>query len=392
MPVLLLSAILVLFVIVLAYRYVKRHYTSTHGDPPGQKPQIIFGNLIQSGTLTGKKAIHEAFTTYQHDYGDVFLFWLGPHPCPVFCLPEHAQAIFSDRHTFDQSSLFVPNFDLLCSNGIVTLSGAKWKRHARVMLPMFKRAKIVPYLETILHCTDQFIDKYLDDNCTYTDFVIRCQSLMMNIIAFIAFDYDLDAAIDSPFTIAFQDFSHYAGQFTMATWLPRWLGKLYLRLNWKYQRAHRILREFCEKIVEQEKNKQNDIENGRPKNLIASLVTSINEKANDEQISSGLTETEMFDEVLMAIVAGSETTATALSWFIFYMTKYPRVQQRIKQELEEHKLLMGDNAHSSSLTLEMLDALVYCDCVTKEVCSCIFFSIIIFKFCYRFFDWDRLLV
>jgi cytochrome P450 len=88
----------------------------------------------------------------------------------------------------------------------------------------------------------------------------------------------------------------------------------------------------------------------------------------------------------MAIAAGSETTATALSWFIFYMTKYPRVQQRIKQELEEHGLLMEDNAHSSLLTQEILDALVYCDCVTKEVCSYILFSIVVLKFCYRYFD------
>jgi pentalenene oxygenase len=202
----------------------------------------------------------------------------------------------------------------------------------------------------------------------------------MNILAFIAFDYDLDAAVDSSFTAAFEDFAYYAAQLTTAPWLPRWLGKLYLKFNWKYQRAHRILREFSEKIVEQEKNKQNDIDNNRRKNLIASLVTSINEQANDEQVSSGLTETEMFDEVLMAIAAGSETTATVLSWFIFYMSKYPQVQQRIKQELEEHGLPMGDNAHSSLLTTEILDSLTYCDCVTKEVCFSVLFSIVVLSF------------
>ncbi|CAF3885532.1 unnamed protein product, partial [Didymodactylos carnosus] len=69
----------------------------------------------------------------------------------------------------------------------------------------------------------------------------------------------------------------------------------------------------------------------------------------------------------MAITAGTETTAKVLAWFIFYMSKYPRVQQRIRQELKEHDILMGDNAHSSLLSLETLDSLVYCDCVTKEV-------------------------
>ncbi|CAF4884928.1 unnamed protein product [Rotaria sp. Silwood1] len=342
-------------------------YSSSPNDPPGQKPQIIFGNLFNSGLLTGRKTGPELFTEYQQAYGDVFLFWVGPQKSPVFCLPEHAQTIFSDRHTFDQSPLFIPNFDLLCPNGIITLSGLKWKRHARVMLPMFKRAKIVHYSETILHCTDQFIDKHLDDNHIYKDLTLRCQSLLMNIIAFIAFDHDLEAQIDSSCARALQDFVYYASQFMIAAWLPRWLGKLYLKLNWKYQRAHRILRELSEQIVEQEQNKHNDCESQRPKNLIASLVSSLNEQANDQQISSGLTQAEIFDEVLMAITAGTETTAKALSWFMFYMSKHPRVQQKIKQELKEHDLAVGDNAHSSSLSMETLDSLVYCDCVTKEV-------------------------
>jgi cytochrome P450 len=376
-----LCVALVLCVVILLNLYVKRHYSRSIDDPPGSNPQIFFGNLLNSGALTGKKAIHEVFSLYQRKYGDVFLFWLGPYRCPVFCLPEHAKTIFSDRHTFERSPLFIPNFDLLCPYSIINLTDDKWKRHARVMLPMFKRSKILPYRETILQCVDRFIDTQLEDKHIYTDLVGRCQSLVLNIIALIAFDYDLEAAVDSSLTVAFEDFAYYVAQFSMALWLPRWLGKLYLKLNWKYQRALRLLRELAQQIVEQEQNKKNESENERPKNLIASLVSSLNEQANDEQISSGLNQDEMFDEVLTAIVAGSETTSTALSWFIFYMTKYPHVQQKIKQELEQHNIFMGE----SSLTPETLDALVYCDCVTKEVLS--YTLSFIFILCYRFFDW-----
>lgn len=244
------------------------------------------------------------------------------------------------------------------------------------MLPMFKRAKILPYRQTILQCVDRFIDTQLEDQHTYTDLVLQCQTLLLNIIALIAFDCDLDAVVDSPLRVAFEDFAYYVAQFSMALWLPRWLGKIYLKLNWKYQRAHRLLRELAQQIVEQEQNKKNESENERPKNLIASLVSSLNEQANDEQTSSGLNQAEMFDEVLTAIVAGSETTSTALSWLIFCMTKYPEVQQRIKQELKQHDILMGE----SSLTPEILDALVYCECVTKEVWSYVQLLFVIFLY------------
>ncbi|CAF1334181.1 unnamed protein product [Rotaria sordida] len=64
--------------------------------------------------------------------------------------------------------------------------------------------------------------------------------------------------------------------------------------------------------------------------------------ANDQQISLGLTRSEMFDEILTILTAGYETTSTALTWFRFYMSKYPQVQQRMKEELCQHNLLMRE--------------------------------------------------
>ena len=60
------------------------------------------------------------------------------------------------------------------------------------------------------------------------------------------------------------------------------------------------------------------------------------------------------------MVAGYETTSTALSWFIYLMSKNPRVQQKIKAEL------MVDNTHED-LTLDRIDSLIYLDCVINEV-------------------------
>ncbi|CAF3832920.1 unnamed protein product [Rotaria sordida] len=110
------------------------------------------------------------------------------------------------------------------------------------------------------------------------------------------------------------------------------------------------------------------MKNEQPKNLIALLVSSLNEEANDDQVLSGLTRAEIFDEVLMMIITGYETTSTSLSWFIFFTSKNPQVQQRMKEELREHHLLMTDNLkYVPPLTAENLTSLTYCKCVTKEV-------------------------
>jgi cytochrome P450 len=72
----------------------------------------------------------------------------------------------------------------------------------------------------------------------------------------------------------------------------------------------------------------------------------------------GLSRNEVFNETLLFLVAGYDTTSSALAWFIHLMSKNLKVQKKIKQEL------MKD---SEQLTLDQLDSLVYLDCVIKEV-------------------------
>ena len=68
----------------------------------------------------------------------------------------------------------------------------------------------------------------------------------------------------------------------------------------------------------------------------------------------------MLHEVLFFLLAGYETTSTALSWFVHLASKHPRVQQKIKAEVV-------DNNCEQGLSLERLDALIYLDCVIMEV-------------------------
>ncbi|CAF1445641.1 unnamed protein product [Rotaria sp. Silwood1] len=353
---------------ILIYIYLKRDYSPSLDDLPGVKPHLFFGNLVNSGIMTGKSTLTQTMLDYQRCFGDKFQFWFGSHRCPTFCQMEHAQTIFSDRYTFEQSPLFVPNFDLLCPNGIGMLNGAKWKRHIRVLLPMLKRAKIIGYLERIVQCADRFIDRNLHSSQVHGNLISSCQSFTMNVIGLIGFDNDFDIHVNSSIKKAFQDLISHAVLLVNTPWIPRWLEKIYLKYNWNYQKAYRLIHELAEKLVEEEQNKQSDIENERPKNLIASLVSSLNEQANDEHTSSGITRAEMFDEILMMILLGYETTSTALSWFIFFASKNPQVQQRMKDELREHHLLMTDDlTDAPPLTSENLASLTYCECVTKEV-------------------------
>ncbi|CAF1470330.1 unnamed protein product [Rotaria sordida] len=365
---LIIVATLFVIVITLIYIYLKRAYSPSPGDLPGVKPHIFFGNLINSGIWTGESAFHQVLLDYQHHFGDKFQYWLGSHRCLVFCRIEHAQTIFADRRTFENSPLNHSNFDLFCPNSLVLLTGAKWKRHMRILLPMLKLAKIIGHLETIVQCADRFIDQNLHPGQIHRDLLSCCESLTMNVIGFVAFGCDFDIHANSQIKKAVHDFESYVRWLSPLPWIFRWLGKIYLKYNWKYQRASRLFHGLAQKLVEEEQNKQSEMENEPPKNLIAALVSSLNEEANDEQVSSGLTSAEIFDEILTMILFGYEGMPPALLWFIFFSSKNPQVQQKMKEELREHHLLMTNNLKCvPPLTANNLSSLTYCECVIKEV-------------------------
>jgi cytochrome P450 len=60
------------------------------------------------------------------------------------------------------------------------------------------------------------------------------------------------------------------------------------------------------------------------------------------------------------LIAGFDTTATALSWFIYGMSKNPHAQQKLKAEVK------GEDGRYD-LSVERLDSLVYLDCVINEI-------------------------
>jgi cytochrome P450 len=310
------------------------------------------------------KAFHEAISLMEEKYGDIFSFRVLFRRIIIISRIDYIEHILSKRQIYDISEITTRNFSLLFPGGLLSLKGDIWKRHARIMLPLFRRNKILPHFETIVSCIDHFIDEQFlkENNKIHKDLVKECQHVLLKIIARIAFNYDFSnlSSIDGQnIHQAFNEMIDCASRFALMTAIPLWFAKLLLYFNSKFQRALNIMKHYVMIIINDEQKRQQegiDLFNKR-KTLISSLI-----EASQSEGKYSLTSNEIFDEISMAILAGFETTSTALSWFIFYISKYPNVQQKIKNELKEHGL-----TPDTTLTEDILDKLIYVDCVTKEI-------------------------
>ncbi|CAF0891465.1 unnamed protein product [Didymodactylos carnosus] len=262
-------------------------------------------------------------------------------------------------------------FGLQMPSGLLAIKGPKHKRHVRYMLPMLKKSKVVAHLSTIIDCSDRLIrlwrnkeEKTLNENI-----VGDSKHLLLDIIGFIAFDYDLQTIESAEkekkeFTKALDMMISAHTTIVASGFLPYRVLQWWLKWNPSYQRAIETVRQIANKIIEKEADQSADT---KPKNMITLLVSSLQENEQEEakkpeEEKQGLSRAELLDEILVSFAAGFETTSTALSWAIFYLSKHPYVQDKIKQELRDNKITTD-----TCLTADLLDRLTYIDCVMKEV-------------------------
>lgn len=119
----------------------------------------------------------------------------------------------------------------------------------------------------------------------------QSQQLLMAIFGFIAFDYDLqtlDNRTENVQNELTQAFYTLLNSMQTLFQLPTFLGRLFMLLNFKIQRARATIDQYLNKMIEHELNATPDMRAERKRTcLIASLVTSLQE---DEQLEASKSE------------------------------------------------------------------------------------------------------
>lgn len=118
--------ILLLIAIILCFVYVKLKYFTLRGPIPGIPPQFLFGNLLQTGLITGS-TYSVIYTALQKRFGDVCQMWFGHERFIIISNPDDAQHIFLNRHKYEQGKIFTDKLGILLPKGIIASTGEKLK-------------------------------------------------------------------------------------------------------------------------------------------------------------------------------------------------------------------------------------------------------------------------
>ncbi|MBE9076742.1 cytochrome P450 [Romeria aff. gracilis LEGE 07310] len=267
----------------------------------------------------------ETLESYQRRYGDlVTLGAPGNRPLVLCSHPDHIQTIFSRPQDFDSGASNRMLSILVGDHSLLLMDGDRHRRQRQLLMPPFHGERMRAYGQLIGQITKQVIEQWPCDRA----FPIRSstQSITLQVI--------LQAVFGVADSERYEQLQQLLSALLESTSDPVSAGVFFfpmLRKDWgawsPWGRFLRLKRQVKRLIYAEIQERR---ESDRGGDDILSLLIS----ARDAE-GQPMTDPELHDELMTLLVAGHETTASALAWALYWTAALPAVQQRLQQELRD---------------------------------------------------------
>jgi cytochrome P450 len=282
--------------------------------PPGPKGHFLVGNLPELGA-----DILGLFTSCARDYGDVAYLSLAGWPAVVLSHPDHIEHVLvTDHRNFIKHRFFWRHVRGIFGNGLLTSEGDFWLRQRRLAQPSFHRERIAAYGDVMVSFTERALDEWQDGETR--DVHHDLMRLTLLIVAKVLFDADVAREVETIGGALDDATKEIASRFRRPFRIP---DAIPIPGNLRYRSAVRRLDGVVHRIIDEHRD-----HDGRG-DLLGLLM-----QARDED-GHAMTDEQLRDEAITILLAGHETTALALSWTCYLLSRHPSVAHHLHEELNE---------------------------------------------------------
>ncbi|VDB85149.1 unnamed protein product [Peniophora sp. CBMAI 1063] len=313
-------------------------------------------------------------------YGSTLRIWgLLGRPA-IFTLDPIALRHMLASPAYEKGEAIRHQLGELVGQGLLFSEGAVHKKQRRVMNPAFGPLQVRRFTETFISKGNEMRDLWMDlcsRNTTRTDGFIRIDAfawlnkVTLDIIGLAGFDYDIDslhAPEDAPNALHEAVRTLFSFSLTISAVLQLFippLRKLPTKRVRETAKAKTQITEIGMRLISEKKEailreassgsslEKKDIQG----NDLLSLLIRAN-LASDLPENARMSDEDILSQVPTFLVAGHETTSTAVAWALYTMSTERDVQQKLRQEL----LAVSTDAPTDA----ELDHLPYLDAVVRE--------------------------
>ncbi|KAI3703320.1 hypothetical protein L1987_73289 [Smallanthus sonchifolius] len=243
-------------------------------------------------------------------------------------------------------------FDIL-GDGIFNSDHELWEIHRKTTnMSLFKHPDFQTILETIIkNKIEKGLLPVLEHSNNETDLQEVFQRFTFDTICLLVLDYDPESlSLGLPIVACEKAFTDMEEAILLRHFMPEMVWKLQKRFGLgkekKLSEAWKAFDEFIYKCLAR-KEKEDKESTG--------LLTSLMNGFNGKSVPSCDSKKFLRDTILNLMVAGRDTTSTALSWFFYLLAQHPSVENKIRKEIE-NKTRGGK---WKTITIKELEGLIY---------------------------------
>ncbi|UJR21070.1 hypothetical protein I4U23_024170 [Adineta vaga] len=369
-----------------AYDYFKRRGIS------GPPHRFFFGHYKD---FWSTKSFSKQLKQWTNQYGSIYGLFMGTKPMYVVSDVDFLQEVYIKQFSSFNTRL-IPSILRVRSDGIVHLfrsNGETWRRQRHVINPTFSSAKLKLMSPLINGCIEALMNKLsheiTDENKEINIYELY-KRLTMDVICRCAFgiDTDMQNDINNPYLLksaeVFKTDVETLFPFRLCNLMPIFARPIH-DIVFGMQYIQKILINFKPSLSEYVSvlpgmwlmNRVQEVFDLRKKSSLNSqkrvdLLQLMIDAANDSEVanqtnahgsSKVLKSTEIIPNIFLFMVAGYETTSTALAYSTYILATKPHIQQQLVAEINEHNW----NDHKPELTYETAANLTYLDLFIREV-------------------------
>ncbi|KAH7692448.1 Abieta-7,13-dien-18-ol hydroxylase protein [Dioscorea alata] len=264
------------------------------------------------------------------------------------------------------------NLKELFGDGIFAVDGEKWLHQRKLASYEFTKKKLREFSNIVFQKNASklaaivYQGAYSNESMDIQELFMRAT---MDSIFEIGFGLELNSlegqSEGSQFTKAFDNSS----EFTMLRYFnPFWKIKRFLNIGSeaKLKENIKVVDDFVYRLIHTKMKQMSDYQQKFSMKKEDILSRFLKERNKDPD---NLTDKYLRDIMLNFLIAGKDTTAGTLSWFIYMLCKHPLVQERVYQDITD-ATEAGEKANftefSQSITDEVLNKMHYLHAALSE--------------------------
>lgn len=297
---------------------------------PGQVPRPRESRLLGSANALRRDQLG-TYEDAMRSCGDVARFRVGP-PGLGFVFdttfhPDGAREILTGRSYVKDAPVFT-ELRRMMGDGIVTSNGERWRRDRRLLQPLFTRQRVASHVGVIAAAAEELVGWCAGPASTTGPVDLHAASMRYALHALGATVFGKDMGLAEPIVeAALPVMRRYIAQRALAP--LRIPAAVPTPSNRRAKQAQRAMANLVDELLRQRRR-----QGGGHDDLLGRLL-----EAQDPDSGERLDDAELRAQAVTMLIAGHETTGSALAFTLHLLGQHPDIQDRVRAEVTD---VLGD--------------------------------------------------